>query len=137
MKKLAACEDCHRSMRPYKSKAEDYPAYMPKAGARGRCTTCYMRLVRSENFTPTERKAAVKPCTRCGRLMRPIQALARDWPGTVSRINATSCTTCWRTHGPLEDGSTGDIPDHLAGYLRSRHKRKAQPTKPYLRKVSA
>ena len=74
--------------------------------------------------------AVLVGCEGCGRPMRPYDAKAVDWPGTVSRRSATKCYTCFRrpagapvrfrgeTKLHVEDiewmAETGEIPDRAA-----------------------
>lgn len=63
------------------------------------------------------------PCSVCGRLMRPYQAAARDWPGTVSRAGADCCKGCYRKRDNLTVAGRDDAKTER---LRASAQRRAQ-----------
>ncbi|GAB2767294.1 hypothetical protein [Sinomonas soli] len=83
------------------------------------------------------REGVLVGCSVCGRPMRPYDAKAADWPGTVSRRSATACYSCFKrpagapvrfrgeTKLQVEDvewmAETGEIPERAAtraGYAK-------------------
>lgn len=53
--KLVDCAHCHKTMRPYKTKAADYPDTVPRYGKKT-CWTCNQRL-----NTPNVEQVSTRP----------------------------------------------------------------------------
>lgn len=76
----------------------------------------------------------VRPCTRCGRLIRPNTWKAEDAPGTLIHGGFGMCSTCYththrdqpggnRTHNRL---TTAENDQALESYLNRRRERLAK-----------
>lgn len=102
------CSVCGHSVRPYRTKAADYPGTRKRVGDK--CKVCHENKLHLSNEGLAQREKAKNAtrCLSCHKPMRPKGTKARDFPGTVMQDVYGKCNSCYKRGGPKGRSFTED-----------------------------